>query len=154
MKYEYLTSSPAQTKKMGELLAKEFLKEKQLKSAVVLGLKGELGGGKTTFLQGFAKGIGVKEKVLSPTFIIARKSQIRNPRFKNFYHVDCYRTQKPEEILDLGFKEIFQNPENIVVIEWADRIKRILPKATIWINFNFVDNRKRIIVIESNNGKI
>ncbi|MCK4473942.1 tRNA (adenosine(37)-N6)-threonylcarbamoyltransferase complex ATPase subunit type 1 TsaE [Candidatus Parcubacteria bacterium] len=140
MKKEYLTISPLQTKKIGEILAKEILKTKPLKTGFVIGLKGNLGGGKTTFLQGFAKGLGIKEKITSPTFVIMKN-------YKNFYHIDCYRIYKPKEILDLGFKKIISNPKNIVAIEWAERIKKILPKNTIWLTFEFIDKNKRKIMI-------
>lgn len=149
MKSKYLTNSPSQTKKLGEILAKEILKIKpRRKKALVLGLEGDLGGGKTTFLKGFAKGLGIKEKILSPTFIIIRRLKINNltmKQFANFYHIDCYRAQNSKEILDLGFKEIISNPKNIVAIEWAERIKKILPKNTIWIKFEFIDEKTRKI---------
>lgn len=149
MKSKYLTNSPSQTKKLGEILAKEILKIKpRRKKALVLGLEGDLGGGKTTFLKGFAKGLGIKEKILSPTFIIIRRLKINNltmKQFSNFYHIDCYRVQNSKEILDLGFKEIISNPKNIVAIEWAERIKKILPKNTIWIKFEFIDEKTRKI---------
>ena len=80
MTFEYLSKSSSQTKKLGESLAKKFLKEKKQKGAKILGLEGDLGGGKTTFLQGFAKGLGLKEKILSPTFIIMRKFKIQNSK--------------------------------------------------------------------------
>lgn len=155
---EILTYSPIQTKKLGQTLAKKILKISPKKKAVVLGLVGDLGGGKTTFLQGFAKGLGIKQKILSPTFIIMKKFQIPNPKlqtnfkfqlpkFQTFYHFDCYRIERPKEILALGFKEIILNPKNIVVIEWAEKIRKILPKNTILIKFEFIDRKTRKIKI-------
>ena len=139
---EIFTNSVKQTKKLGEFLAKEILSASPLEErAFVLAMKGDLGSGKTTFLQGFAKGLGIKEKITSPTFVIMKK-------FKTFYHFDCYRAERAKDILDLGFKEIINNPKNIVAIEWADKIKRILPKSSVWINFKFVDKNKRKIMIE------
>ncbi|OGZ78998.1 MAG: tRNA (adenosine(37)-N6)-threonylcarbamoyltransferase complex ATPase subunit type 1 TsaE [Candidatus Staskawiczbacteria bacterium RIFOXYB1_FULL_37_44] len=128
---------------------------KQSKTAVVIALHGNLGGGKTTFLQGFAKGLGIKEKILSPTFIIYRKFCIpKNGRSsiltnKRLFHFDCYRINKSEEILELGFKEIISNPENIVAIEWPEKIKKYLPKNFIKINFTFVDEKTREINIKT-----
>lgn len=153
----YLTKSPYQTKKIGEILAKESLKT-STKKALVLGLIGDLGGGKTTFLQGFAKGLGINEKILSPTFVILKKFEIRNPKsetnsksqnskFRTFYHIDCYRIEKPEEILNLGFKKIIVNPKNIVAIEWTDRIKKILPRDIIILKFEFLNKNKRKITL-------
>jgi len=172
---EILTNSPSQTKKLGEILAKEILGMRKTqpspsargmrmcpyeflrkqKQALIIGLEGDLGGGKTTFLQGFAKGLGIKEKILSPTFIIMRKFKIcedscsNSRRFLYFYHIDCYRIQKPKEILDLGFKKIISNPKNIVAIEWSDRIQKILPKGTLILKFQFANKNKRKISIKN-----
>ena len=151
---KYLTHNPSQTKKLGEVLAKKILKIGTKKLAFIIGLEGDLGGGKTTFLQGFAKGLGIKEKILSPTFIIMRKFKINHSaiqllnHFYCFYHIDCYRIEKPKEILKLGFKKIISNPENIVAIEWADKIRKIMPKRTIWLRFGFVNQNKRKIIIK------
>ncbi|MBU4298729.1 tRNA (adenosine(37)-N6)-threonylcarbamoyltransferase complex ATPase subunit type 1 TsaE [Patescibacteria group bacterium] len=153
---EYLTDNPSQTKKLGERLAKKILMAYPKKTAKVFGLEGNLGSGKTTFLQGFAKGLGIKQKILSPTFIIMRKFEIRNPKsetnskfqfpkFQTFYHIDCYRIEQLKEVLDLGFREIVKNPQNIVAIEWADRIRKILPKTTLMLKFKFLDKNKRLI---------
>jgi tRNA threonylcarbamoyladenosine biosynthesis protein TsaE len=150
---KYITNNSTQTKKLGSDLAKEFYKLAE-KRARVLVLEGELGGGKTTFLQGLAKGLGIKEKILSPTFVILKKFKIpnpdpktRHPRPEFFYHIDCYRIKKEKEILDLGFKKIVSDSKNIVAIEWADNIREILPKDVILIIFKFKDKNKRAITI-------
>lgn len=139
--------SSIQTVQIGRNLARAILKSRPLKGAVVLALVGNLGGGKTTFLQGLAKGLGIKEKITSPTFVIMKRFNLACLPAGNFYHLDCYRIQKSKDILDLGFKKIISGPKNIVAIEWADKIKKILPRKTIWINFKFVDNKTRKIVI-------
>jgi len=145
MKKENITSSPAQTKKLSEKFVKEILAKKPEKKSFVIGLQGKLGSGKTTFTQGFAKSLGIKKKILSPTFVILKRFKIKN---RNFYHIDCYRIQKSKELLDLGFKGIISNPKNIVAVEWADRIKEIMPKHTLWIQFEFVDEKTRKITIK------
>lgn len=137
---EIITQTPKETQKVAKMLAKEILKIPLKKKAVVLALVGNLGGGKTTFLQGFAKGLRIKEKVLSPTFVIMR-------RFKNFFHIDCYRIQNKKDILNLGFKEIIDNPKNIIAIEWADKIKSLLPKDRILLEFEVVGKNKRRISV-------
>lgn len=163
MKKEYITYNPSQTKKLGEILAKKtlkiqpkpltFFRRKKVRGknrAFVIGLEGDLGGGKTTFLQGFAKGLGVKQKILSPTFVIIKRFQLKNLKtykLKNFYHIDCYRIKKPKELLDIGFKEIISNPKNIVAIEWAERIKKIIPKGWLLIKFKFINKKTRKISI-------
>jgi len=148
MQKTYLTTSPWQTKKLGENLAEEILGMKLKKKAIVLGLEGDLGGGKTTFLQGFARGLRVKQKILSPSFVILKRFHVPCFIFHNFYHIDCYRIQKPKEILDLGFKEIISNPQNIVAIEWADRVKKLISKSTIKINFKLIKKKTRKIIIK------
>lgn len=165
---KYLSKTPVQTKRIGNTLAKTILNFQLKKDkAFVLGLKGDLGGGKTTFLQGFARGLGVKEKILSPTFVILKKFEI-NPsssrkrqrnqlsgelqataKFKIFYHIDCYRIKKTKEILDLGFKEITFNPQNIVAVEWADRISEIMPSPSLILHFRFIDIQSREITISN-----
>ena len=148
---KFFSQNPSQTKKIGWILAKEILKTKTNRP-FVLSLIGDLGGGKTTFLQGFAKGLGIKEKILSPSFVILKRFKIKDLRFKNFYHIDCYRLEKPKEILDLGFKEIVSNPKNLVAIEWADRIKKILPKKTLILRFDFLNRDQRTISVRIRNS--
>ena len=147
MDKKYITKSYKETQKLGEIFALQLrsgqAKEKR-KSAIVIGLSGNLGGGKTTFLQGFAKGLGIKERILSPTFVIQKRFAIKNRKFKNFYHIDCFRLKNNEDVLELGFKEIIKNPENIVAVEWAERIKKVLPKNIISIKFTCPEPRRRI----------
>jgi len=144
---KYTTKNFEETQKIGEKFAKQVLKSAPQKSAIVLGLQGNLGGGKTTFLQGFAKGLGVKDKVLSPTFVILKRFKITNSKFSNFYHIDCYRLKNHKDILELDFKEIIKDPKNIVAIEWPERIKKALPKKNILIRFKFIDEKTREIII-------
>jgi len=153
MRRKYFTVNPTQTKKLGKILAREVLKTKHQKRALVIGLEGDLGGGKTTFLQGFAKGLGIKQRILSPTFVIIKKFDIKHQtsNFIQFYHIDCYRISKPKEILDLGFNETVSDPRNIVVIEWAGRIFKILPAGTIILKFEFIDEKTREITINLKN---
>jgi len=140
-----VTKSVRETKKLGQAIAKLIISGKLKKR--ILALEGELGGGKTTFLKGFAKGLGIKERILSPTFILIRKFKISDSKFKNFYHIDCYRIEKEKEILKLGFKEIGKNSKNIVAIEWSDKIKNILPSNVLFLKFEILNAKKRNINI-------
>lgn len=150
----FFTQGSSQTKKLGRELAKKILKAKPKKISLILALEGELGAGKTTFLKGFAKGLGVKGNILSPTFIIIKKFNTRvksssnSGKFRYFYHLDCYRLKKPKEILALGFQKIISNHENIIAIEWAERARPIIPKSALWIKFKFIDKNKRKIVLK------
>ncbi len=141
---KYITESAGETQKIGADFAKKILGLQIKDRAVVVGLEGDLGSGKTTFLQGFAKGLGIKEKILSPTFVIMKRFKM--PRGKNFVHIDTYRINQPEEILEIGFKEIIENPKNIVAVEWPEKIKKYLPKDAIFIKFKFVEKEKREII--------
>jgi tRNA threonylcarbamoyladenosine biosynthesis protein TsaE len=158
MEKKYLTNSSAQTRNLAKKLSEDFFKKASVKQAFIIALKGELGGGKTTFLQGFAKWLGIKEKITSPTFVIAKRfslysSKKNKGKFKNFYHFDCYRIGNPREILNLDFMKIILDSQNIVAIEWPERIKKILPKNVILIKFKFINDKTREIVIKSKDAR-
>ena len=74
---------------------------------------------------------------------------IKLKNFKNLYHIDAYRLKNPEELLELGFKDLIGNSENLIVIEWADKIKKILPKNILKIEFTNLEKNKRKIIIYS-----
>ncbi len=128
---------------------------KGLKTGCVICLYGDLGYGKTTFVQGFARGLGIKKKILSPTFIIVRTYEIKNKKenrkminnIKNFYHVDLYRITDEREISDLGLVDMMDNPENIVLIEWPEKLGKFLPKRRIDVRFEYIDENKRKLEI-------
>ena len=150
-----ITTSAKETKKIGFAFAKN-LKKRQInqKQALVVALEGNLGSGKTTFIQGLAAGLGIKESVLSPTFLILKEFTLRfsakgGPAsgWKYFYHIDAYRLKNSVEILELGFKDLIKNHQNLILIEWADRIKKILPKNVLRIKFlNLGGNKRRIVL--------
>lgn len=147
MEKKYISISALETQKIAKQLARHVLKEKKNRKAKILGLEGDLGGGKTTFLQGFAKGLGIRAKILSPTFVILKKFKINHKRFKFFYHIDCYRIKKAKEISEIGFKKIADDSKNIIAVEWADKIRKILPKNKIILKFKFIDKNTREIQI-------
>lgn len=119
---------------------------KTLKGGEVICLYGDLGSGKTTFVQGLAKGLGIEKKIISPTFIIMRTYRIQNS--KNFYHVDLYRIAESKDVESLGLLEIMKDKDNIVVIEWPERIEDLLPEKRIDIIFAYLDEDKREIVVK------
>ena len=143
---KFVSNNPEELKKIAIKLAGNPMSRFRLDmdgGALVLALIGDLGSGKTTFARAFAEGLGVKEKIKSPTFIIFRKSKIKNKKFLYFYHFDVYRINSEKEILKLGWEEIISNPENIVLVEWADKIENILPKNSVKINFKHLKGDKR-----------
>jgi tRNA threonylcarbamoyladenosine biosynthesis protein TsaE len=145
--HKHTTKSAIETQKLGEDFAREILAKNFGTTAVILALSGDLGAGKTTFLQGFAKGLGITEHITSPTFVVIKRVALKAATFKNFYHIDCYRLHGPEDMEPLGFSEIISNPEHIVAIEWAERISDMLPKEVITIEFKHIDDTTRELTI-------
>lgn len=145
-----ITRSPKETKLFAQNLAQKIASRQFLgKTAVILTLSGNLGSGKTVFAQGFCRFFKVKQKIVSPTFVLMKSFRLRSPKikFQRIYHLDCYRLQKPKEILALGFKKIISEPQNIVLIEWPKKIKKFLPRKTIKIRFQHgLKENERIIM--------
>ncbi len=143
--------SPEETQKIASDLANKIINSRE---GVVIALEGDLGAGKTTFIQGFAKALGITEKVKRPTFVLMKKYPIptdnHNPKTINFlYHLDCYRVEDHKDLRIPEIEEILNMPNNIVLIEWAERIKNILPQKHIQINIDHVDqNNRRIEILE------
>jgi len=150
---KFVSNNPEESKKFAQDFAEKILAEKCAENgALVLALVGDLGSGKTTFARVFAEALGVKEKVKSPTFIIFRKSKLvdkkwQEKRFEHFYHFDVYRVHDEKEILNLGWEEIISDHKNIVLVEWADKIKNILPGNCVKINFKHLRGDKREVEI-------
>jgi len=145
----YSSESFKQTKNFAIEMAREIFNTRFKKNqAVILALKGNLGSGKTTFTQGFLRGLGIKKKITSPTFVIAKRYTLHATRYKSVYHIDCYRIKKSQELLILGIKEIFDNSKNIVLIEWPERISKILPKERINLKFEYgkKENERKIMI--------
>lgn len=138
MKKPFVTTSSKQTRKMGEILAKE------LKGGEIICLSGELGSGKTTFAQGVLKGLRAKGPYTSPTFVVMKHYKAGR---RNIYHIDVYRVES-KDILDLGWEEIIAGKNNIVIVEWAERIKRIIPRDAIWIKFEHLKDDERKISVK------
>jgi tRNA threonylcarbamoyladenosine biosynthesis protein TsaE len=157
-----------------EKIAKEFIEKISMgfyDGAVVVGLYGDLGSGKTTFTQAVARHFGIDEYVTSPTFVIMKRYRIdsqkskvksqKNEREKNssillstlnfplstFVHVDAYRLDSGKELLALDWERDLRDSRNLIFIEWPERVAEILPKNHIKINFKFVSENEREIEI-------
>lgn len=150
MQKEFITTSSAQTKKLGEMLAEELksgsASRRRAVSASRVGaiicLSGDLGSGKTTFTQGLLKGLKVKGPYTSPTFVIMKKYK------NNIFHFDVYRITD-KDILNLGWEEIIADKKSVIIVEWADRIKRIIPRNALWVKFEWADKNKRKIIFNN-----
>lgn len=122
--------SNVEMKRFAARLARETILQPRGNHAKVIALSGDLGAGKTTFAQGFLKALGVKRRIISPTFLIIRNYKLEITNYPAAFHIDCYRLKKPQELLALGLKEILRNPQHIILIEWPELIKKYLPKNT------------------------
>lgn len=147
----YKSKNPFETQKIASNLAKKIINSDQKilgRTAVVLGLEGELGAGKTTFVKGFAHRLGAGN-IKSPTFILIKKYSIKaqNSHFKYLYHLDCYRLKDHKDLIPLGIKDMTREPHSIVLIEWSDRVKKILPKKYIKIHIDHINKNKRKLEI-------
>ena len=124
-------------------MAKKFVKE--LHGGEVIGLIGNLGAGKTVFTKGLAKGLKINKRITSPTFVLMRVYPVsKNKAIKFFIHIDAYRIKSPNDLLAIGANEYFGRVDSVVVIEWADKIKKILPKKTRFIYLEH-KNKSRLI---------
>jgi tRNA threonylcarbamoyladenosine biosynthesis protein TsaE len=135
--------------------------------ATLVGLYGDLGSGKTTFMKYLAESLGVKETIQSPTFVIEKIYDLtpspspcegegrRNKTFDKLIHIDAYRIDKEEEMINLGWQEIIADPKNLICIEWPERIVGIMPEH-IMLKFEHLSENERNIIYnnEKNNKEI
>lgn len=144
MTNKIITRNSGQTQELGKTLVND------LSGGEVISLIGDLGGGKTTFTQGLAAGLKIADKIVSPTFVILKKYQTEHPEIKHLYHLDLYRINDPQELLDLGFEEIIADLQNLTVVEWADKIPKLIPKKqNLQIKFKWLGKETRKIILQT-----
>ncbi|OGY27045.1 MAG: tRNA (adenosine(37)-N6)-threonylcarbamoyltransferase complex ATPase subunit type 1 TsaE [Candidatus Woykebacteria bacterium RBG_19FT_COMBO_43_10] len=150
MSQEFISNSAEETKKF----AGEFAKK--LKPGDILALYGDLGAGKTTFIQGLVAALGYKGKVFSPTFIFVRPYKIsgqtsdfrwQKSGIKTFYHIDLYRIEEPADLKTIGIEEFLSENDSVSAIEWPERSEEELPERTVKIKFDYIDETKRRITV-------
>lgn len=138
-----ITTSEKQTFNLGKKIAKS------LTGGEVLALSGDLGAGKTILTKGIAEGLGIKKIVNSPTFILMNIYEIKvkgqKSKVKNLVHIDCYRIKSADEIKDIGASEYFADEDSVVIVEWAEKIKKLLPKKVVKIDIKIKEGNKREI---------
>jgi len=140
---EIITKSPKETAALGKIIAEE------LQGGEIIGLIGDLGTGKTCFVQGLAKGLKIKNIVNSPTFVIMKVYKNKQKPTLSLCHIDAYRLKSANDLKAIGALEYFKDKQTITIIEWADKIKTSLPKKTQFIEFKHLDNNLRQIKIVS-----
>jgi len=117
-----------------------------LKRGTTFALIGDLGAGKTAFTKGLAQGLGITKMVNSPTFVLMRVYETKkHPAIKRLVHVDAYRIKKAESLTSIGLEDYINDDEALVVIEWADRVLKILPRGKKIIRFAHGKDNQRTI---------
>lgn len=137
---EHITNNAKETVDIAMNLART------LKGGETIALTGNLGAGKTVFVKGLAKALGINDNITSPTFVLLKVYNIKQRQIKRFVHVDCYRLEGKEDLYEIGLGDYLSNPENVVVIEWADRISN-LPSNTIHIKMEYISDQERRLVM-------
>ena len=118
--------------------------------ATVVGLKGDLGAGKTAFVQQVAGILGVVDTITSPTFVIEKIYKLSHSHYTHLIHIDAYRLESDREILSLGWKEIIAEPGNLIMIEWPEKVAGAMPAYTQYLNLKFINDTTREINYETN----
>jgi tRNA threonylcarbamoyladenosine biosynthesis protein TsaE len=136
---KFISHSPEETLNF----AKQFARG--LKPGEVVGLEGQLGSGKTTFIKGMALGLGLNDskEVKSPTFVLLHIYPTRIP----LYHFDLYRLENLAELETIGFEEFIADPNAISCVEWAEKSRELLPPTTRWVQLEIVDEHSRKIFV-------
>jgi len=133
MEMIFETQSIDQTEELGRCLGKT------LREGDFVALTGDLGAGKTAFTKGIARGLGIKEDITSPTFTIINEYLGRVP----LAHMDVYRLKNLQELENIGFDDYLEG--YVVVMEWADKVKELLPNDVLWVDIKILDNLRRQI---------
>jgi tRNA threonylcarbamoyladenosine biosynthesis protein TsaE len=140
---EFISRSPEQTRRAGIRLGAK------LQPGDVVCLLGDLGAGKTTFVQGIAAGWGSLDQVSSPTFVLI--NVYRRPQSSEFYHLDAYRLSGPAEAYDLDLDSYLERGP--MVVEWADRIQDALPEEYLSIQLHWVDEEQRDLMLKAHGAR-
>jgi|SRR3989344_7144329 len=144
-----VSKNPKETAEVAKVLFGQILKRtKAEKGALVIGLSGNLGAGKTAFTKAVAKYLGVKGTVNSPTFVIMKKYPVKIAGYKFLYHFDAYRLLHEKEIVHLGWEEIIGNEEHLVVVEWPENISKVMPKHARKISIDIGEGDERLFQLK------
>lgn len=130
-------------------IAQELLsvakQKKHMSGATIIALSGTLGAGKTTFTKSLAKSLGITARVSSPTFVLMKFFALPPKKeWKQLIHIDAYRIEKAEELQALGWESYRKDPHTLMVIEWPEKIKKLLPKDVLKVKLAYVGNRRSI----------
>lgn len=133
MEKQYLTHTAEETQKVGLEFGTSLL------PGTLVCFRGDLGAGKTTFIQGILRACGARPPFVSPTFILMKEYDLDTPTasgIRRVYHSDAYRMERAEDFEKIGFTEWCADPEGIVFLEWPERIESLLPKHGIEVRLD------------------
>jgi tRNA threonylcarbamoyladenosine biosynthesis protein TsaE len=131
------------------VFAKEYLSiiektdNQNADTATVIALSGDLGAGKTTFVQGIAKELKAEGRVISPTFIIERIHALNHKKWEKMVHIDAYRLNNQEEMSALKWSDLIDDAGNIIFIEWPEKVDGAIPENAYKIRFKHLEGDKR-----------
>ena len=114
--------------------------------AAVVTLSGDLGAGKTTFVQACARALGVAESVTSPTFVLEKIYALEGQKFSHLVHIDAYRLKGAHELEHLGWKELLADRGNLIVLEWPERVAEAIPEDATRIRFDIHGDERTISI--------
>ncbi len=141
--------SEAETVRLGEQFGRHYVKR-----GTVVSVRGELGAGKTHFIKGIARALGIDERALtSPTFALAHEFEVpaaamhgqTNP--ERLFHLDCYRFERPKELLELGIEDYLYPQQAATIIEWPERIEAYLPATAVDVEIRPTSETSRELLI-------
>jgi tRNA threonylcarbamoyladenosine biosynthesis protein TsaE len=114
--------------------------------ATVIGLRGDLGAGKTAFVKGAGKALGITEHMTSPTFVIEKRYALEGKAFSTLVHIDAYRLKDGAELVALRFAETLKDPKTLILIEWPDHVASAMPSYATYFALEYVDEQTRTVV--------
>lgn len=129
-----------------EVFAEGFISKIQSgDKAVVVGLRGELGSGKTAFTKALAKNFDLELNITSPTFVILKKYPLSGQKFSNLIHIDAYRLKSGNELTVLGWETLLADKNNLIMIEWPEIVADVMPNGAVYLDFKHIDENTREI---------
>ncbi len=122
----------------------------KVKNARVVGLSGDLGAGKTTLTQNIGLELGIEKSIISPTFVIMKiyeigENSIYYAYFKKLIHIDAYRLESGDELLKIGWSEIVKDKDNLIILEWPEKVEDCLSNDILKIKLEHIDENTRVI---------
>lgn len=142
---ENVIKNVEEMEKRATAIVRRLIKKHKGEDALIIGLSGDLGAGKTVFVKAAARDLGITATVTSPTFVIEKVYKLAKEPYSFLIHIDAYRLNSCEEMKHIGWDMLQKDPKNIIFVEWADRIEICMPMSTEWITIEHVSEMTRSI---------